>query len=201
MGRSLHSLTLTNLSLLLLCLSLAFKLALTIWLKKFDSPDSKAYSYVGVDYPEAWPINVPKVLLASDASHRYQMDTVDGAAEWASLTPGDGIVYLGEERLPYTISMMHQLRCMNIIRESILEDRNATETSKPSDLARHCLNYLKQMMLCRADTYMEVFQYDNSDGPIDLFSMYECRDWGTVHEAVKENQREYELWNKKRVKM
>lgn len=128
------------------------------------------------------------------------MDTVDGAAEWASLAPGDGLVYLGEESVPYTISMMHQLRCMNIIRESILEDRSKPETAVPSDLARHCLNYLKQMMLCRADNYMEVFQYDNSDGPIDLFQMYECRDWSVVHEAVKENQREYEIKHETRVR-
>ncbi|THH32298.1 hypothetical protein EUX98_g1891 [Antrodiella citrinella] len=198
MGRSLPKITLTNLSLSLLCLSVAFKLTLTIWLRKYDSPGADAYSYVGVDYPETWPIDVPKVLLASDASHRYQMDTADGAAEWASLTPGNGTVFLGEERRPYTISMMHQLRCMNIIRESILEDRSVPETSQPSDLARHCLNYLKQMMLCRADTYMESFWYDNSDGPIDLWSMYECKDWGAVHEAVKKNQRDYELWDERR---
>ena len=129
------------------------------------------------------------------------MDTVDGAAEWASLAPGgDGLIYLGEEHIPYTISSMHQVRCMNIIRESILEDRSDPKTALPSDLARHCLNYLKQMMLCRADSYLEVFQYNNSAGPIDLFSTYVCRDWGTVHEAVKANQREYELRHEQRVK-
>jgi hypothetical protein len=96
--------------------------------------------------------------------------------------------------------MVHQLRCMNIIRESILEDRSKPETSKPSDLARHCLNYLKQMMLCRADSYTETFQYDNSEGPIDLYSMYECKDWAVVHEAIKENQREHELWHERRIK-
>ncbi|TCD71628.1 hypothetical protein EIP91_007375 [Steccherinum ochraceum] len=189
----------TNFSLLFFALSVGFKLGLTIWLNQFSSSTSRDYSYVGPDYPPALPLSVPKVLLASDASHRYQMDTPDGAAEWASLTPGgDGLVYLGPERVPYTISMVHQLRCMNTLRQSILEDRSNPETAEPSDLARHCLNYLKQMMLCRADTYMETFQYDNSHGPIDLFAMYECKDWGAVHEAIKENQREYELWNERR---
>lgn len=127
------------------------------------------------------------------------METPDGAAEWASLAPGNGTIYLGEERLPYTISLMHQLRCMNIIRESILEDRSQPETSKPSPLARHCLNYLKQMMLCRADSYLESFEYDNSHRPIDLLSVYECKDWGAVHEAVVQNQKEYEVWHERRV--
>ncbi|KAH8078059.1 hypothetical protein BXZ70DRAFT_901988 [Cristinia sonorae] len=193
MRRTLKGISLTNLSLLVLSTSLVFKLGLAIWLKKLrtDTPLADRYTYVGDDYPETWPIPVPHVILASDASSRYHMDTVDGAAEWGSLVPGDGIIHLGENRTPYTISMAHQLRCMDILRQSVLEDRSRPETAKPGDLARHCLNYLKQMMLCRGDTYLEAFQYDNNDVPIDLFSMYECRDWSAVYEAMKENQREY----------
>ncbi|CAL1715779.1 unnamed protein product [Somion occarium] len=106
--------------------------------------------------------------MASDASNRYQFNTTDGKAEWASLVPGDGVVHL-----------------------EIVRDRSTPGPGEYTELARHCLNYIKQMMLCRADAYLEPFWYDNHNGPIDLYSFYECKDWGAVYGEIKKNQEEY----------
>lgn len=87
--------------------------------------------------------------------------------------------------------MVHQLRCLNILRAEIVRDRSTPGPGEYTELARHCLNYIKQMMLCRADAYLEPFWYDNHNGPIDLYSFYECKDWGAVYGEIKKNQEEY----------
>ncbi|KAI0077300.1 hypothetical protein K474DRAFT_1596295, partial [Panus rudis PR-1116 ss-1] len=158
--------------------------------------------YVGDDYPQTWPIERPTVLMASDASRRYQFNTSDGIAEWKSLVPGDGVVYLGKEQRPFGVSMMHQLGCLDVLREEIVRPREESRLSGSENdgsnmaLARHCLNYIKQMMLCRADSQLEPFWYNNNHGPVDLYGFYECKDWTAVHQAIKLNQGEHLRWKK-----
>lgn len=152
-----------------------------------------AIGYIGHDYPHEWPIERPFVRLAGQHSSRFQLDTPDGAAEWRSIVPGDGLVHLGEDKQPYTISMMHQLRCLDIIREEMLVGRGE-ESTEPSALSRHCLNYIKQMVLCRGDIQLEPFQHPNHIDPINTDQVYECRDWTAVYDAVRKNQEEFGRW-------
>ncbi|KAF7792948.1 hypothetical protein EIP86_004051 [Pleurotus ostreatoroseus] len=140
--------------------------------------------YLGYDYPDEWPIERPRVLLAGSHTNRFQLDTVDGVAEWAAMIPGDGLVYLGEHKRPFTISMFHQLRCLDIIRADLVRERSG-DADLPSALTRHCLNYMRQIVLCRGDTYLESFQYPNNKDPIDKEALYECRDWEAVYDEVK----------------
>ena len=149
-----------------------------------------ALGYIGHDYPQEWPIERPFVRMAAQHSSHFQLDTPDGAAEWRSIVPGDGLVYLGEHKQPYTVSMMHQLRCLDIIREDMLRGRG----EDPSALSKHCLNYIKQMVLCRGDTQLEPFQYPNHIDPINTDQVYECRDWSAVYDKVKESQADFARW-------
>jgi hypothetical protein len=148
--------------------------------------------YIGNDYPESWPIARKPVLLAVSHSIHYELDTPSGVAEWSSLVPGDGIVHLGEHRRPYTVSMFHQLKCLDILRAELVRDRPESEV--PSQLTTHCLNYAKQMILCHGDTYLEPFIHPNHKDPIDQNGIYECSDWGAVYDEVKKNQQEFQQW-------
>ncbi|PSR97578.1 hypothetical protein PHLCEN_2v4285 [Hermanssonia centrifuga] len=134
--------------------------------------------------------------MAFSHSVRFELDSPDGIAEWAAIIPGDGLVHLGEQKEPYTISMMHQLRCLDILREELVRERDDSEG--PSTLSRHCLNYMKQMVMCRGDIELEPFQYPNHKDPIDMEGIYECRDWSAVYTEVEKNQVEFGKWLEQR---
>ncbi|PPQ84851.1 hypothetical protein CVT25_004987 [Psilocybe cyanescens] len=132
------------------------------------------YTYSGGDYPRLWPIQKrPKVLLFYEPHTLHY--GLDDELEWGSLSPGNGTIYLGERNEPYSISMFHQLRCIDIIRQSIVR----REELATSELTRHCLSYLRQMILCRADTYAD------ADALADYMV---CEDWQAVYSEVERNQ-------------
>jgi Mycotoxin biosynthesis protein UstYa len=159
---------------------------------KVSAYDVLCGGYADGDYPETWPVDRPTVLLASDNTQRFRLNTSEGAAEWSAIVPGDGLVRLGAKWEPYTISMIHQLRCLSILRRDVV--REGPASGGPTALGRHCLNYLKQMVLCRGDIQVEAMHYKTHKDPIDLFGIYECRDWGAVYDAVRGNQQAYKNW-------
>ncbi|KXN86009.1 hypothetical protein AN958_10619, partial [Leucoagaricus sp. SymC.cos] len=180
-----------------------------------------ALAYLLNDHPPSWPISRGNVLMAFDNPKHYALETSQGELEWSSLIPSssslspNGLVYLGKYRQPYTISMFHQLKCLDIVRAETVRDRERDSDvaghegqvgegeggegrEERKALARHCLNYLRQMVTCRADLELESFQYASHRSPIDLHGVYECKDWSRVYEEVEKNQREHEEWLMKR---
>lgn len=131
--------------------------------------------------------------MAFSHSGHFELDSPSGIAEWSAVVPGGGLIHLGEYKQPYMTSVMHQLRCLDILREELVRER-INESDEPSYLSRHCLNYIKQMILCRGDTNLEPFQYPNQNDPIDMEGIYECRDWGAVYREVERNQAEHAQW-------
>ena len=133
----------------------------------------------------------PLVRMVMSHTTHYQLDTPEGIEEWKSNVPGDGLVYLGEDKQPFTIALMHQLRCLDIIRDELVRETD----EDPSALARHCMNYIKQMIFCREDIQLERFWLPNKADHVFTDQVYECRDWQAVLEKMKENQREHLEWN------
>ena len=81
-----------------------------------------------------------------------------------------------------------------IIRESLLvihTDPSPTPDIPNALLARHCMNYLRQMILCRADTRLEPVRSPIGHARTMSEVTHVCQDWSTVYEAAEENQREY----------
>ncbi|KIJ53317.1 hypothetical protein M422DRAFT_222673 [Sphaerobolus stellatus SS14] len=113
-----------------------------------------------------------------DNSVHYGVNEPEADAEWDALVPNDGVVELDGEI--YTISMFHQLRCLNVIRLALRErgDRG------PTDLDRHCLNYLRQMFLCRGDTHMEMIGGVAKHGE-DYTNEFVCNDWRAVYDEIE----------------
>lgn len=79
-----------------------------------------------------------------------------------------------EERLRegYGISMFHQIHCLVTIRTAI---RTRTFNDQHLD---HCLDYLRQAIMCTGDTTLEKVIIDD-DGKFKA----EIDGWGTVHEC------------------
>lgn len=73
----------------------------------------------------------------------YQLNGSKADAQWSSMIPnGHGIVRLGPEREPFMLSIYHQLRCLDIIRQAYVRGEAGDTTLKPA--SEHCLNYIRE---------------------------------------------------------
>lgn len=185
-----------TLRLSFICLFIALKVGGILWLRGIPNKlEYQQHTYIGDDYPRTWPIDeLSPVLMVVEDTDRYRFDTPDGAAEWAALTPESGILHLGEGRQSFSLSMFHQLRCLNIIGSEIVRIGKANGTSAANDLSRHCLNYMRQIITCRADLNLEsVVGNPGRAKP----GVYHCEDWEAVYEEVRRNQEDHLLWKLK----
>ncbi|KZT01794.1 uncharacterized protein LAESUDRAFT_663177 [Laetiporus sulphureus 93-53] len=153
-------------------------------------------AYRGRDHPRTWPLPPPApVGLTRSHSIHYNLTSTVGLAEWnASLPSGGAIVHLGPDHRPFTVSILHQLRCLDIIRASLVDlyaDDAPDATFGNAALAKHCMHYLRQMVLCRADTRLESVRAPKGKGLTVWEVTHECLDWTAVFDAAEENWRLY----------
>jgi len=146
------------------------------------------------DLPSFLTKPLPIAHMQMENTVHYDLGTDLGILEWNNATlPGpnhDGVIWLtmkGGERKPFTFSLFHQLRCLNIVRESLMVRRHPPYT-EPSRLATHCMNYIRQMVLCRADLTLESTR--NPAGPNTAVSdvTHVCRDWSVIWDEVEGNE-------------
>ncbi|KAJ7448667.1 hypothetical protein B0H11DRAFT_1744105, partial [Mycena galericulata] len=137
------------------------------------------------------PIEIRRAAMWFNDTERYSIDAIN---DWKSLfPPGNGWVKLGVEHRPFAISMYHQMHCIEGIRHALL--LSATGEDTKSDAARshanHCFNYLRQLLLCRADTTLEpthlVTLTNGTRGAAASGNMvlHICRDWTQVRDFVR----------------
>ncbi|KAJ7039529.1 hypothetical protein C8F04DRAFT_293453 [Mycena alexandri] len=181
---------LTRCSLTFLVCVLATKLGCLLWLRRLAiSTTAPTYSYEGEDYPRAWPIPMAgPVLMPLENTVRYAINSPDAEQEWDALTPGDGMIHLGEQRRPFSISMFHQLRCISILRKEMLSAQKTGVVKPDSQLNQHCINYMRQMFFCAADTVLDVVLGPISH-PLVVPEFFTCKNWEMVYDAVEKNQR------------
>ncbi|KZT28834.1 hypothetical protein NEOLEDRAFT_1086546 [Neolentinus lepideus HHB14362 ss-1] len=109
----------------------------------------------------------------------YQLNGPSAAEEYASmLPPGGHLVFVGAAQHPHTVALFHQLHCLNIVREAYIH------VDEPNSLARHCMNYLRQTILCLADTRLELVRRPSGNRVTSFSSDYICRNWTAVYEAA-----------------
>ncbi|PIL37559.1 hypothetical protein GSI_01253 [Ganoderma sinense ZZ0214-1] len=131
---------------------------------------------------------LPPKLMYFEPTVHYELNTTAADAEWVALFPYDGIVRIGEDREPYTISMFHQLRCLDVIRRAYIAREGLTPEG-PSAVSLHCLQYLRQMILCRRDLRLE--PVIDTEGPhaVQPWGTMTCKDWTAVYAAQARNAR------------
>ncbi|KAI0654304.1 hypothetical protein C8Q70DRAFT_1028738 [Cubamyces menziesii] len=135
----------------------------------------------------AWDVERKPVAFQFDLGLRYDFNA---SAAWGALVPGDGLIHLGPQREPFMVSMLHQLRCLDIMRDQLTKPR-AEREEQP---ARHCMNYIRQMILCRGDTHLDPYQYPSNNKPVEPNPIRRCLDWRAVYDAVEQNQQDYRMW-------
>ncbi|TFK40271.1 hypothetical protein BDQ12DRAFT_721729 [Crucibulum laeve] len=130
-------------------------------------------------------------------STRYSLHADE---EWASLTPrGHGFVRHPDKEEYFSVSLYHQIHCLNALRNLIIVAQDHNLTWLEVGHANHCLNYLRQMTLCNADTTLEPTTPKRAtNGKIvnavtGIGITHRCRDWSQVRQKVEEN---YDGWKK-----
>lgn len=117
-------------------------------------------------------------MTVFDTSY-YQLDE-SGAQDYSAMLPSGGhIVHVGNTE--YTVTLFHQMRCLEILRR---EYTRAPQTS-PSFLTQHCLNYLRQTIVCRPNLRLESVKSPHGESTKEYETV--CRDWTAVYEEAELN--------------
>lgn len=127
-------------------------------------------------------------MTPEDTVH-FSVSKKVGKLEWEAAIPkGGGFLRLGPKKRLFGLSMYHQMHCLVSIQEAI-------RGNTPDEHAHHCLNYMRQMILCDANPTLERTLPEFGDRADDLRTERVCRDWSKVWEMLEKNNYD---WKKER---
>lgn len=138
------------------------------------------------------PFNLDQVAQLVEKNAHYGMSMDD---EWESLLPSNhasGVHLDSTSTHTQYISVYHQLSCLNALRKLYMSPGwEDNETKK--ETAHHCLNILRQAVLCNGDTALEPSHPETlSNGKVvDAASgmdvLHVCRNWEELRTLAEED--------------
>ncbi|PLN76828.1 hypothetical protein BDW42DRAFT_188445 [Aspergillus taichungensis] len=178
--------------LALLSVCLILNLGALLYSLRILSRGPREYTYLAGDRPRELPLKV-RTIQASfhDDLFHYGMEGITATAEWNEIRPpGRGYVFLGQEHFAFGVSMWHQMHCLNHIRAVLVYGDDG------SDHTAHCFHYLRQGILCAADTTLE------SGGTMKKLAngntvatgnetVHTCRDWRQVYDWLENDHKKW----------
>ncbi|KAI0028068.1 hypothetical protein K488DRAFT_80864 [Vararia minispora EC-137] len=121
-------------------------------------------------------------------TQRYESGNTSSAdAQWRSLVPRthQGYVRLGPDRRVFALAMFHELHCMATFHRALVWHEHPD--ANPGHF-QHCLNYLRQLFMCAADTTLEPYDFMTQDYSIGRAGVTrQCRDWSMVYREADDN--------------
>ncbi|TAQ88147.1 hypothetical protein B7494_g3546 [Chlorociboria aeruginascens] len=156
-----------------------------------------------------WFPNVPMRDYVFDENKAFaQYPNAESNAAWDSLMPhGRGRVVIEQpwtyglssiedpplDSEEYGISVFHQLHCLGVLRYSwfaLMGDQDSSIERPLHHLAPaaaiHCFDFLRQALMCQADTTIEFAKYRGRDGVVRTAHgwgvEHKCKDWDSVWE-------------------
>lgn len=132
--------------------------------------------------------------LIAEESYHYSADEPASRREWDYHRPTShgGVVRIGPHNRTFYVSSVHQLHCLQTFFWDL-----AGITHVSLEHHQHCLNYLRQRILCDADLTLETGDYRTRDfGKNRQGATFVCRDWEAVIDAVT---LDWLKWNRYRV--
>ena len=98
----------------------------------------------------------------------------------------------------YSASVTHQLHCLAMVRDVVVASITGRERKTDASADRHivhCLDYVRQGILCAGDTTLEEFKaVKDAEGVVVSYfidgmgARHQCRDWGAVREFLERNR-------------
>ncbi|THH18313.1 hypothetical protein EW146_g2632 [Bondarzewia mesenterica] len=156
----------------------------------------KSYKYIGHDLPRELPMGKLRTVNMEfrDGTEHYGVHGMQAWAEWNAIRPPDGgYVYLGEAHFPLSVTMWHQLHCLNHLRTIFVNGDDGSEHTE------HCFHYLRQGILCQADTTLEP-RTSALPGVVPGQNVtHTCKDWSQVHAWATERHKSWTQEMKERM--
>ncbi|TFK55502.1 hypothetical protein OE88DRAFT_1672200 [Heliocybe sulcata] len=157
-----------------------------------QSKTLREYSYVGHDHPMSLPLpdgDLSLVALITEETVHYPLLGPDSDTEWDALSSaGYGYVRLGPDDRLFSVSMFHELHCLRMLNLAFGKAHIASRAH-----IKHCLNYLRQNILCSPDLTLEPGDFEEKDFSVEgEGSMHVCRDWSSVYPVMDED---YYRWS------
>ncbi|KAI0828632.1 hypothetical protein BC628DRAFT_1417630 [Trametes gibbosa] len=154
-------------------------------------PRELVYSYVGDDYPTELPFKLPPAALVFDGASPAHFALLADDDWAAAFTPDFGFTTVGPRHLNRTfqLAMQHQMHCLDALRVAFAMGGPAAQAPH----TEHCLRYLRQTVLCHADTTLEESAVAVHNGKLRHLSkqgygvMHRCRDWTALRRYQLEN--------------
>ncbi|PQE31421.1 Tat pathway signal sequence protein [Rutstroemia sp. NJR-2017a WRK4] len=107
------------------------------------------------------------------------------------LAPSAPFIGSKNEAEVYATAAVHQLHCLAALRDIIISYQDNRPARYPGDHSFHCLNYLRQAVLCAGDTTLEYghkfWSNEKNETEWDFTgtgSVHQCRDWNTIEEFM-----------------
>ncbi|KAI6045797.1 hypothetical protein EDC04DRAFT_2162925 [Pisolithus marmoratus] len=146
-------------------------------------------SYVGLDYPIMLDVGNPDlVAMTLHESVRFALEDVDDVAvdkTWGTLfanPSGLGRVKLGENNRLLAVTFVHQLHCVRELARAFHRPRSNLVSREHQ---HHCLNYLRQTLLCDAADTLEEGDFMLRDFEVDrVGGTLVCWDWEKVYDVM-----------------
>ncbi|KAH7391032.1 hypothetical protein DE146DRAFT_758457 [Phaeosphaeria sp. MPI-PUGE-AT-0046c] len=184
---------LTNMALVLVNMTLSFLL-----LREFRQENSSSTMQVGSDFTGTGP-DFPTKIVKFNADESFvpknssKFFSADVTARWNTMMPANAGWDSVTTDTFFTTTMTHQLHCvfmMTRIYSTLLTDNR---NSLPEDYHSHylhCVDYLRQGIMCSADLTMEPHGPEDADdnGPLDgsWNGHHVCKDYGHVIPYLEE---------------
>ncbi|KAI0631203.1 hypothetical protein C8Q77DRAFT_1062142 [Trametes polyzona] len=170
-------------------------------------PAKIEYSLIGDDYPAQLPYKLPPAALVFDNGAPHFGLYADN--DWASAFPLNfGFTSLTTttstsssstpsnnttpRRRTFQLAMLHQMHCLDVLRVALVTHGSGGSVAT-AEHAEHCLRYLRQTLLCYADTSLEPSGVGLHNGRWTHMSLqgygsvHRCRDWTALRRYLREN--------------
>ena len=72
---------------------------------------------MGDDYPSQLPYDIEPAAMSIELTHRFGLTAED---DCASIFPETGFMFLGPKGRPFSVSMYHQLHCLDSLRVAMV---------------------------------------------------------------------------------
>lgn len=160
------------------------------------------FSYIGEDHPYSYPVGpLDHVAMTLYESVHFALNKTDASAgnDWdhlAVIPRGHGRVHLGPMKRTFVVVMYHQMHCLAMIHRALVafDDPTWKQVADEHHI-RHCLDYLRQGILCGAADSLEEGDFMQSDMELGrVGDTLICEDWEKVYEELYHNQAQWMEW-------
>ena len=124
-------------------------------------------------------------MMEVEESVHYSLTDPEAHDEWIYGTPyGGGTYRVGTFNRTLVGAMFHQLHCVRTLHELLVKGTQGGTDHH----AQHCLRYLREEILCEANTTLEPGDFTTSNFTEKRTGdAYICRDWTQVYNEVEKN--------------